>query len=359
MNGSPVKISIIIPVYNADKEYLRHCLKSALTQTFADIEVIAVNDGSDNGCEAVFSEYISDGRLKVITQPNSGTSVARNTGLDAAEGEYILFLDADDYLESGCCEKVLDFARENGGCDIIFFGYATEYTNTRVRRVLDKGALNSAGMSGFWQRDTLELAVLRGDKRLGAVEIGSPWGKLIKRSVIYENDIRYTPGIVKGQDTVFVLNLLEKCGSFKYLPVLGYHYRISRSSISHRYNPDIVNIMEKTLNAYAEFVEKNHKGAEFERAVEGKYYKVLTGEFLELKFVNKDNKTPWELRKTEFKALLKREEYTRALKAVESENLGFFGTLIYRALLRQDADRVFAIKRAELFARKIMVRQYG
>ncbi|MBO5550579.1 MAG: glycosyltransferase family 2 protein, partial [Lachnospiraceae bacterium] len=201
------EVSVIVPLYNADRDYLRKCMDSALSQTLKSIEVIAVNDGSTNGCEEVLKEYAGDERLKVFNQANAGTSAARNKGLDQAQGEYVIFLDADDFLESDCCERLCSFARENEDCDIIFFGYATEYTNTRVRRVLDKNIFAASDWDNLWQRDALEMAILKGDRRLGAAEIGSPWGKLIKRSAIEDGRVRYTPGLIKGQDTVFVLNL--------------------------------------------------------------------------------------------------------------------------------------------------------
>ncbi len=353
------EISIIIPVYNADAEYLKICLESALGQTFKDVEVIAVNDGSTNGCESVFEDYAADSRFKPLSQENGGTSAARNAGLDRASGRFVLFLDADDFLERDCCQRLLGAVKEHEECDILFFGYATEYTNRFVRRVLDERAFGQAEWEGLWQRDALELAILRGDKRLGPVEVGSPWGKLIRRSTIEENKVRYTPGLIKGQDTVFILNLLERCSSFKYLSYLGYHYRISTSSISHRYNPRIVEIMERTLGAYSGFVSENGKGEEFERAVRGKYYRVLTGEYLELYFINRKNPVPESERKREFGELLRRREYSTAIADRGSAGAGLFDRLILNALKNGNTGAVFALKRAEAFARRLVVKQYA
>ncbi len=101
-----MRFSIIIPVYNVEP-YLRECLDSVLNQTFGDWEAICVNDGSTDGSASILEEYAEkDSRFKIISQPNGGLSAARNTGLKAAEGEYVLFLDSDDWLEPQALEVV-------------------------------------------------------------------------------------------------------------------------------------------------------------------------------------------------------------------------------------------------------------
>ena len=92
------KISVIIPVYNVEK-YLRECLDSLLNQTFKDIEIICVNDGSTDGSLNILNEYASkDSRFIIINQNNQGLSAARNNGLNVAKGDYVAFLDSDDYI---------------------------------------------------------------------------------------------------------------------------------------------------------------------------------------------------------------------------------------------------------------------
>ncbi len=101
-----MKFSIIIPIYNVES-YLRECLDSVLQQSFADWETICINDGSTDNSAAILEEYgQKDSRFKIINQPNGGLSAARNTGLKAATGEYVLFLDSDDWLEGNALERV-------------------------------------------------------------------------------------------------------------------------------------------------------------------------------------------------------------------------------------------------------------
>lgn len=107
------KVSIIVPVYNVEK-YLKRCLDSLVNQTLKDIEIICVNDGSTDGSLAILNEYVrNDDRIVVINQENSGQSVARNRGIDVAKGEYIGFVDSDDWVCEDYFERLHNSAIQN------------------------------------------------------------------------------------------------------------------------------------------------------------------------------------------------------------------------------------------------------
>ena len=107
------KVSIIVPVYNVEK-YLKRCLESLVNQTLKDIEIICVNDGSTDGSLAILNEYVrNDDRIVVINQENSGQSVARNRGIDVAKGEYIGFVDSDDWVCEDYFERLHNSAIQN------------------------------------------------------------------------------------------------------------------------------------------------------------------------------------------------------------------------------------------------------
>ena len=344
-----MKISIIIPVYNTDSSYLRASLNSCLRQTIADeIEVIAVNDGSTNDAGELLKEMAeSHPSLKVINQENMGTSVARNAGIEAAAGDYIMFVDADDWIEEDACEKVLREAYKSNA-DITFFGYAT---NREINRVLEKVP------EGVFEKERLEIAILKGDSALGPVEVGTPWGKLIRAAVIRDKKVRYTPGLKKGQDTVFILNLIENSASFYYYAYLGYHYRMLGSSISHRYNPEIIGIMEATLKAYGDFVKNYNKGGIFKEAVRRKYYRILLGEYLMLDFCHPDNKTERSRRICEFNALTEKEPYRNIIEKITVK--GFYDSLQLMLLKNKKTGILFSLKGLEIAVRNILIHQFG
>ncbi|MCR4744626.1 MAG: glycosyltransferase [Lachnospiraceae bacterium] len=347
-----MKISIIIPVYNTDRNYLSESLESCLNQTISDeVEVIAVNDGSTNGADKLLKEYADRyPALKLIDQKNQGTSVARNSGLEAALGDYIMFVDADDWIEEDCCEKALREAYRTNS-DIVFFGYATNYTNREINRVLEKVP------EGVFERESLQLAILKGNPAFGPVEVGAPWGKLIRASIIREDNIRYTPGLKKGQDTVFVLDLLEHCSTFSYFSYLGYHYRMLGSSVSHRYNSQIIKIMEKTLNAYSLFVDKYRKNEIFREAVRRKYYRVLVGEYLMLDFCHPDNKKKYSEKKSGFLSVIDREPYKKLISIVQVS--GIYDKIQLFLIRKKSIALLFMIKSFEIFLRSLVIRQFG
>ena len=120
------KLSIIIPVFNTDEKYLRECLDSVIRQTMQEIEIICVNDGSTDGSLDILNEYSKkDSRIIVIDKENAGVSVARNYGIDRASGEYIMFLDSDDYFLPEACQTVYEtVCAENS--DLGIFGHFTK-----------------------------------------------------------------------------------------------------------------------------------------------------------------------------------------------------------------------------------------
>ena len=118
-----VKVSVIVPVYNVEK-YLRECLESLVNQTLKEIEIICINDGSDDSSLEVLNEYASkDSRFKIISQQNQGQGIARNKGIDIANGEYLQFVDPDDWVETNMLEKLYNFANKNNS-NVVRFNYS-------------------------------------------------------------------------------------------------------------------------------------------------------------------------------------------------------------------------------------------
>ena len=114
------KVSVIIPVYNVEK-YLRKCLESVVNQTLKDIEIICVNDGSTDSSALILDEYArNDNRIKVYTQENQGQGAARNMALELAQGDYIAFVDSDDWLEVSALEELYKFITEKGAEAVVF-----------------------------------------------------------------------------------------------------------------------------------------------------------------------------------------------------------------------------------------------
>ena len=131
MKIKSVKISVIVPVYNVEK-YLEKCVESILNQSLKDIEIILVDDGSPDNCPQICDEYATkDSRVKVCHKQNGGLSSARNEGLKHVSGEYYMFVDSDDWLDSETCEVTYNYAKQNDA-DCLMFSYTKEFGNHSI-----------------------------------------------------------------------------------------------------------------------------------------------------------------------------------------------------------------------------------
>lgn len=171
-------ISVIIPVYNVEK-YLRRCLDSVIAQTYQNLEIICVDDGSIDDSEKICDQYaVRDARIKVIHQENQGLSAARNKGLDAAEGEYIAFVDSDDYILEDMYKKMLDKLL-NYNVDLCVCQWQYEFSDGR--QVVKKKNIDP---TIYGRKASLEFArfLYRGNYENGVVV--AAWNKLYRRALL-------------------------------------------------------------------------------------------------------------------------------------------------------------------------------
>lgn len=204
-------ISIIIPTYNTEA-YLRECLESAIRQDYTDKEIIVVNDGSTDSTKDILSEYDS---IKVIDTPNYGLSAARNTGIEAASGKWITFLDSDDTLASGALRHLEETA-ETLDADICIGGQ-----KNAVILSPDKAL-----------KETLYRTI-----------DGSAWGKLYKREILIEE--RFTPGLYY-EDLDLLIRLYTKVSRIVTCDKEVYHYRNNPEGISKAFTQRRFDILKVT-----------------------------------------------------------------------------------------------------------------
>ena len=198
--NSNIKFSIIVPVYNVEK-FLRESLDSIVAQTLKDFEVICVNDGSTDNSLEILNEYANnDSRIKVISQENQGQGVARNNAIDIAQGEYLLFVDPDDFIESNTLEVLYNKFHETD-VDIIQFDYATckeDGTHKRVetfKKRLKKYFNYSIKNNQIFNWHEIKKKNL--EKMFLVI-----WDKAYKTSFIKEHNIKFAPNKI-GEDQLF------------------------------------------------------------------------------------------------------------------------------------------------------------
>lgn len=218
------EVSVIVPVYNTEK-YLRRCVDSILAQTFRDIEVILVDDGSTDGSGAVCDEYAEkDGRIVAIHKENGGVSSARNRGLDIARGRYIMFCDSDDYVAERWIEELYKLIILNdvelGICKFFFSNSKKDIDDTE----------NKNGIKIFTKKEFLYE-----NNRFSSSTVN----KIFLGSIIKENKICFSEDISHGEDMLFVLNYFNhaKCGiATMETPLYG--YMSNTNSLTKVYVPD-------------------------------------------------------------------------------------------------------------------------
>ena len=214
-----VRISIIIPVYKVE-EYLDECVQSVVDQTFRDVEIILVDDGSPDRCPQMCDEWAKrDERIKVIHQQNGGLSAARNSGVRVAQGEYLYFLDSDDYLVADAMERMLALADKHGGVDLLPALYQR-----------DDHSMDHFTSDAFpeFSDDQSEIkhALLNFD-RLPVTAAN----RLIRRELFIEHDLWFKEGIIH-EDNYWTFFLAKHVKRMAYLPEKIYYYRITEGSIT-------------------------------------------------------------------------------------------------------------------------------
>lgn len=213
------KISIIVPVYRIPERFLRKCIESLTAQTLHDIEVILIDDGSPDNCGLICDEYAQkDGRIRVIHKENEGVSVARNAGIQEAKGQYITFVDGDDWCDERMCEMSCAFA-DNNNSDVVFCS-ARKASNLDAK--IDLWPEEKRMLSEKEKSALIDAAILPRTFADG-VKIAA-WGKVYRTGVI-RGFFEYIPNVNYGQDNVFNLSVFQSALRFSYCPDACYCYQ--------------------------------------------------------------------------------------------------------------------------------------
>lgn len=243
-----MKLSVIVPVYNAEK-YLHRCIDSILNQAFDDFELLLIDDGSNDSSGAICEKYAEfDERVRVIHKNNNGVSEARNTGIDNAVGEYIIFVDSDDEISKGFFD---DVAIKAENVDLYIcgareiqkeFGKITNQTEHRLKiegMTTVKWLFSNVGAS-------IPVCLVR-----------TPWAKAYRTQIIKKNNVRFDKNFSLGEDILFNLSYCEHIEKV-YVDINVYYmyYKENQQSLASRYTP---NIYENTKKIYDKFRETVHR----------------------------------------------------------------------------------------------------
>lgn len=232
-------ISVIIPMYNSEK-FISRCLESVLLQDYKNIEIILIDDGSKDDTRIICARYEEQySNIKYVYMDNSGVSVARNVGLRIANGEYIFFLDSDDYLENDLISFLYNNILENSS-DLSICGYFNEKEGKK------KIANNSKEMRVLDRDEAIQMLFDNNEYR------GFLWNKLFKKSILINFDINFNGNITICEDLLFVFNYIINCNKIIYNPLPKYNYVFNENSAlnNKKYDNKYYEKMLKNLNVF-------------------------------------------------------------------------------------------------------------
>lgn len=279
---SAPKVSIVVPVYNT-QQYLGECIQSLQNQTISDIEIILVDDGSGEECARFCDELAqNDSRVKVIHQQNTGQGLARNAALEVALGDYVGFVDSDDYVDTAMYEALYQAAVKHdadlvlSGVSFVggntfrkdddfeekhYFNEETVFENARIKQLL-------LGVVGALPKEA-------DDSRYGV----SVWKNLFKRSLLMENNIRFlSERKVMSEDALFMVDYVKCIKKAVGIPGAFYRYRRNDASFSKAYKSDrlekVLVFLEELEAHIKDAVTKEEYGLYLNRLVQG-YARIL------------------------------------------------------------------------------------
>lgn len=246
-------IDIIMPVYNTPIDDLKRCLSSIERQTFKDYKVYIIDDGSLDDVRSFLDEYVRDKDEVIVKHVvNGGVSRARNIGIDSSSAEYLTFVDSDDTLEENFLEEAFSLIKDND-LDLVIGGY-NEVKNGEVVKVrkCDDGFYIYDKSNLYLVMDKLLSGKLREDnKNIGSLPTGRIYTRLYKRSVL--GDLRFNSGLGMSEDTLFMIDFMDRVGRIGLSSSIWYNYYINDYSISRR------KVSDKVINDHMMFIEEVYK----------------------------------------------------------------------------------------------------
>ena len=246
-----IKVSIIVPIYNKEK-YLKDCLDTIISQTLKEIEIILVDDGSTDTSKQICDEYLSDSRVSYIYQENEGLASARQTGMDVAKGEYIGFIDADDWIDNTMYEVMYSVAKKHD-LDVVYINRMDGENGHRVTPETTPGLYDRDHIKSDILPKTLAFIGDNGQKRSISP---SNCRRIYRKKLLDDNHIRFDRRFRRSQDMMLTYEAMLHAQSFYYLGnEYLYHTRVVGDSLSRGYTRNL-------LKLYVPLIERLYKDTE-------------------------------------------------------------------------------------------------
>lgn len=309
-----IKISVIVPVYKVPLEYLQDCFHSLTVQTMQDCEFIVVSDGAPKAECSICEEYVSkDARFKFFKRKHVGVSATRNYGINLAQGEYITFVDSDDFLQNNALEICYKWAKK-WNSDILATNYIEETIKKKVSlpRVWHSKPIPEINK-------TERESILREFIHLKPNSISrGPWGKLYRRQLLLENNLSFATHLTIGEDLVFNFFCFCKAPTLSFLSKSFYFYRSNTRSVTKSFNRNF-------------FYERIKPILEIQKQLGTKFEDLLGREALNIFFqswphcyMNPQNTDSLYCRMKQIRQIINNSHFQDLLSKANTDNMNFF-----------------------------------
>ena len=326
------QVSIIVPVYNVEN-YIERCLNSLVNQTFKDIEVITINDGSTDKSLELINKYVKeDIRVSVIDLGDEGVSYCRNLGIEKANGKYIMFVDSDDWIDFNMVEVMYKKAEENN-IDLVMCSYIREFKDHSKKKIFNLPE------EIIYKEDKVKNELLR--KLVGPVKeelsnpemldaLGTVWGKLYRADIFKENKINFVDlkEIGSAEDTLFNIFTFNYLKKVMFLNKPMYHYwRDNPKSVTSQYNSKLKEQRKVFFKYISDFIKENNFEQVFEEALNNRICTSVLG--LGLIECSKNNKISGINKIKNIKKIINEEYIRNAYKNLELKYFSIHWRIFY------------------------------
>ena len=326
------QVSIIVPAYNVEN-YIERCLNSLVNQTFKDIEIITINDGSTDKSLELLNKYAKeDIRVSVIDLGDEGVSYCRNLGVEKANGKYIMFVDSDDWIDSNMIEAMYKKAEENK-LDLVMCSYIREFKDHSKEKRFNLPE------EIIYKEDKVKNELLR--KLVGPVKeelsnpemldaLGTVWGKLYRADILKENKIKFVDlkEIGSAEDTLFNIFTFNYLKKVMFLNKPMYHYwRDNPKSVTSQYNPKLKEQRKVFFKYISDFLKENNFVQVFEEALNNRICTSVLG--LGLIECSKNNKVSGINKIKNIKKIINEEYVRNAYKNLELKYFSIHWRIFY------------------------------
>jgi glycosyltransferase involved in cell wall biosynthesis len=264
-------ISIIVPVYNAEK-HLERCILSLSNQKYPYFEIILINDGSSDNSGIICDDFQKKNKkIKVFHTQNCGVSNARNVGIENARGDYIQFVDSDDFTNEYYVSRMVEQIQDKNNIDLVIGGIKhVNFVSNKINLLREI----KSKREGLYSKGDLKLII---DELINVSYINYCYSKLISRKLLIDNKIRFDINISLGEDTLFVLDMIKASNNIYISTQADYFYVIhSNETLTYKYRPDKFEILNNLSMRLTDFCQQEGLySAEVKEALEKRYMEMI------------------------------------------------------------------------------------